>query len=32
MNNSQKVTAVLFTILAIALVTNQIINDFTFTL
>jgi len=32
MNNSQKVTAVLFTILAVVLITNQIINNFTFTL
>ena len=32
MNSSQKVTAVLFTILAIVLITNQIINNFTFTL
>ena len=32
MNNSQKITAVLFTILAIVLITNQIINNFTFTL
>ena len=32
MNNLQKLTAVLFTILAVVLVTNQIINNFTFTL
>ena len=32
MKNSQKLTAVVFIILAIVLVTNQIINNFTFTL
>jgi hypothetical protein len=32
MNKSQKVTSVIFTILAIILITNQLINDFTFNL
>ena len=32
MKNSQKVTAVIFTILAIVLITSQVINNFTFQL